>query len=160
MQTWQGVHDAQAHHSNHDIRSGRDLRQLCAGRHARWWHARARITCPDGPGKSDRPALADARCSPHRERACSTPSSARQRPMFLRFQTPCSNRPPKKKRLIGPSETSAAAVECKPCPRMRSAAKPRPGRGFAVTRRCRCRVLLELRNCRDGYARWRQRGHP
>ena len=56
--------------------SGRALRQLCAGRHARWWHARARITCPHGPGESDRPAISDARCSPHRKCANSTPSSA------------------------------------------------------------------------------------
>ena len=66
---------------------------------------------------------------------------------------------PKKKPLIGPLETFAAVVECKPRSRIRSTAKPRPGRGFAVTWRRRCRVLLELRNCRDGYARWRQRGH-
>ena len=78
----------------------------------------------------------------------------------LRFQMRCSSRPPKKKPLIGPSETSAAAVECEPGLHIRNAAKPRPGRGFAMMRRCRCRVLLELRNCRDGYARWRQWGHP
>ena len=38
------------------------------------------------------------------------------RPMFLLFQTPSSNRPPRTKPLIGSLETFAAVVERKPRP--------------------------------------------